>query len=681
MVRSRPAILALTTLAAVLASAGPARAEECESRLRPGPIPPALTPLEAKTLIELRDFREISVSPDGRWAALILRRASVETNRYCIGVVLVPLRAGGSSHFVDVGGEPILARADIRGVPDFAGGTITSVAPVWSPDSRSIAYLRRDHGSTQVWVAAINGSARQVTRLADEARSVDWAAQQILRVVIRPTREAEAAIQREGRSGYLYDRRFWTLSEARPRPRPTPFETVTIDAVTGEASVDVPTPTDPDRPAKASQFAFLPGIGRAWTESNPPGRFDAVSVLKVEHRGRQLECGDVCGSRVTGLWAHAPGEILFLRSGNAENGGRTEIFRWRIDQESSPQRIVDTEDMLESCKLADQMLICARERMQHPRSVVTIDPRTGASKTLYDPNPEFASVALGSARRLRWRASDGIASYGDLVLPPNHRSGQKHPLIVVNYTSQGFLRGGSGDDYPIYLFAQNGFAVLSVQRPKAVASGSGAVDLDEFQKINVKGWRERRRIFASLEAGVDRAIGLGVVDPSRIGLTGLSDGAATVQFALLNSNRYRAAAISSCCESVGAGPAVGPAYLESIARWGYPPQGEDNPKFWESYSLAANAKRMRTPLLMQLTDQEFRLGVETYAALDHAAAPTEMYVYPDEGHIKFHPVHRLAVYRRSLAWFEFWMNGMVSVDPEDAETMARWTLFRSRVAE
>ncbi|WP_186456762.1 Atxe2 family lasso peptide isopeptidase [Sphingomonas suaedae] len=674
-------MIALTTLAGLLASAGPALAEGCESRLRPGPMPPAGAQLEAKTLIELRDFREISVSPDGRWAALILRRASVDTDSYCIGVVLVPLRAGALSRFVDTGGDPILTRVDIRGVPDFVGGTITSVAPVWSPDSRSIAYLRRDNGSTQVWVAAINGPARQVTRLADEARSVEWTTPRILRIMIRPTREAETAIQREGRSGYLYDRRFWTLSEARPRPRPVPFKTIAVDATTGQASLDVPPAADPNRPSGASLFAFLPGTGRAWTASEPPGLFDAVSVLKVEHRGRRLACGDVCGSRITGLWAREPGEILFLRSGNPENGGRTEIFRWRIGREVGPQRIVDTEDILESCKLAGRMLICARERMQHPRSVVTINPNTGAFVTLYDPNPEFASVALGSAQRLRWTASDGIASYGDLVLPPNHRPGQNHPLIIVNYTSQGFLRGGSGDDYPIYLFAQNGFAVLSVQRPRAVASGSGAADLDEFQRINVKDWRERRRILAGLEAGVDRVVDLGVVDPARIGLTGLSDGAATVQFALLNSKRYRAAAISSCCESAGAGPAVGPAYLESIAKWGYPPQGEDNPRFWEPYSLAANAKRMRTPLLMQLTDQEFRLAVETYAALDHAEAPTEMYVYPDEGHVKFHPVHRLAVYRRSLAWFEFWMNGKVSADPDDAETMARWALLRSRVAE
>lgn len=678
MVSPRSAALASAAMFAASAMAGPAWAEECGSRLRPGQTPAAPTQLEARTLIELRDFREISVSPDGQWAALTLRRANVDTDNYCVGVVVVPLRGGGLARLVDVGGEPILLKVDIRGVPDFAGGTFISATPIWSPDSRSIAYLRRDRGSTQVWVAEVNGSTRQVTRFADDARSVEWASGRVLRVTTRPTRDAEAAIDREGGSGYLYDDRFWAISEARPRPRPMLFKTVAIDALTGQETSDVSPVSDPKRPADASLFAALPGVGRAWTVDVPPGRFDTESILKVEHRGRRLACSEICDSRIAGLWARRPGDILFLRRSSPSNGGRTEIYRWRIGQDAAPRRIIDTEDLIESCKLADRMLVCAREALQHPRSVVAIDPDTGATTTLYDPNPEFASVTLGYARRLRWTASDGIKSYGDLVLPPDHQPGQKHPLVIVNYTSQGFLRGGSGDDYPIYLFAQRGFVVLNIQRPRAVAAGSGAADLDEFQRINVKDWADRRRIFAGLDAGVDTVIGLGVVDPKKIGLTGLSDGSGTVQFALINSNRYQAAAVSSCCESVGVGPAGGPAYVKAIGKWGYPPLGEDNPAFWKPYSLVEHAKEMRTPLLMQLTDGEFRLGLETFTALDHAGAPVEMYVYPDENHVKNHPAHRLATYRRNIAWFDFWLVGKKSADPDDAGMMVRWDALRER---
>jgi dipeptidyl aminopeptidase/acylaminoacyl peptidase len=119
---------------------------------------------------------------------------------------------------------------------------------------------------------------------------------------------------------------------------------------------------------------------------------------------------------------------------------------------------------------------------------------------------------------------------------------------------------------------------------------------------------------------------------------------------------------------------VGLAYSDATTRWGYPPPGTDNPAFWRPYSLAANAGKMRTPLLMQLADREYRLAVETYAALDHAGAPVEMYVFPDENHVKSHPEHRLAIYERNLAWFDFWLNGATS-----ANTVAPWPELKARL--
>ncbi|MDB5583430.1 MAG: hypothetical protein JWR80_8606 [Bradyrhizobium sp.] len=681
MVTWGPTGLALVAIATPMAFASPAQAQECGSQLRPGKSLPAGAPLTARTLVELRDFRESSVSPDGKWAALILRRADAESDHYCMGVVLVPLTGHGDPQIVDIGGEPILARADIRGIPDVATGTITGAAPVWSPDGRAIAYLRRDRGVTRVWAASIGGSAKPVTGLNDDPRGVEWASPAVLRITIRPSVEAEAAITREGRSGFLYDRRFWTLSEVRPSPRLLPFKTVTIDASTGQPATSPPLPVEAERPTGAALFARLPESGKAWTAPVAPERFDTSSELRVEYRNRLLPCGEICASRVAGLWSRGANDLLFLRGGNSENGGRTELYLWRVDRDPGPHRVLSTEDLVESCALAGRMLICAHETARHPRTLVAIDPDTGAMTTLYDPNPEFSGFRLGTAERLRWTASDGVESYGDLVLPPGHQAGQRHPLIIVQYTSQGFLRGGVGDEYPIYLFAARGYAVLSVQRPAAVARGSAATDLDSYQRINVKDFAERRRILAGVEAGIDAVVSRGLADPKRIGLTGLSDGAATVQFALLNSKRIRAAAVSSCCESPGAGPAVGPAYMQSIENWGYPPAGLDDPKFWKPYSLVANAAGMRTPLLMQLTDREFRLSLETFAALDHSKAPVEMYVYPDEYHVKYHPAHRLAVYARNLAWFDFWLNGIISQDPADAGTMVRWKTLKSRVVD
>src|SRR3546814_3191200 len=95
-----------------------------------------------------------------------------------------------------------------------------------------------------------------------------------------------------------------------------------------------------------------------------------------------------------------------------------------------------------------------------------IDPETGTATTIYDPNPEFASLRLGTVERLTWRNNLGLPAWGDLVLPPDRTPGEKLPLIIVQYHSDGFLRGGTGDEYPIFPLAARGFAVLSIEKDR-----------------------------------------------------------------------------------------------------------------------------------------------------------------------------------------------------------------------
>src|SRR3546814_3673442 len=75
---------------------------------------------------------------------------------------------------------------------------------------------------------------------------------------------------------------------------------------------------------------------------------------------------------------------------------------------------------------------------------------------------------MGRAQRIMLKSSVGIQAFGDLVYPADYRAGQRYPLIVVQYESRGFLRGGTGDEFPIQAFASNGFSVLSIQRPAPV---------------------------------------------------------------------------------------------------------------------------------------------------------------------------------------------------------------------
>lgn len=163
-------------------------------------------------------------------------------------------------------------------------------------------------------------------------------------------------------------------------------------------------------------------------------------------------------------------------------------------------------------------LICVREGAIRTARLVSIDLADGRERLVFDPNPSSGLWTLGSVRRLEWLNDIGNQVYGDLVLPPGYRGGRL-PTIVVQYGSRGFLRGGTGNDYPIFLLAARGFAVLSIEKPKMVAASyPNITSYDEIAAINTKGWAERRNVHSAIVEGVKLLIADGIADPAGSGL-------------------------------------------------------------------------------------------------------------------------------------------------------------------
>lgn len=682
--------------AALLLLGGPAFAGDCRARLLPPPAaaPAAQRAIMAEDLIELRDFGiaidvpggepPYSLSPDGRQLALLLRRAEVARNRYCIGLLVIDLRSR-AVRLLDVGGEPTLIVADIHGLADQGTGAFDALRPLWSPDGQWIAWQRRIGGVTQLWrVKAAGGASEQLTHGTSDVRGFAWTAdsQGIVYAVREGLAAARAAQAAEGEAGYLYDSRFWPLARAAPEPAaaiPFAYRMVRVRdrsdrlARPEERALLLP-PADPRVPAGTLLKAESDAGDLAWV-SAAAGHYVGPRTLFAALRGRVFRCGDAgCDDRVIGLWWWRSGELVFLRDWGTRRRGTLEFFRWRPGE--APVSLYRTTDPLNGCLRHGDALLCGREAAGQPRRLVRITPR-GAQQLVFDPNPEFGQLRLGTVRRLSVLASDGAPAFGDLVLPPDHRPRQRHPLVIVQYNTRGFLRGGTGDEYPVHLLAARGYAVLSFQRPLPAARGKPAANHLAYQRNNVTGWADRRRTFSALDGLVDQALESGAIDPARIAITGLSDGTATIQWALLHSRRYRVALMSTCCEDPSVAFVAGPAFAAETRAWGYPAPGQEASDFWRDYSLARNADRVEAPILIQAADREYRLALETVAMLRGAGKPVELFVFPDEYHIKWQPRHRRAVYARALDWLDFWLMGREDPDPAKAAQYARWRALRS----
>ncbi|MGK6321377.1 Atxe2 family lasso peptide isopeptidase [Sphingomonas sp. DT-204] len=686
-------------LALVVAGGAAVPANACEGVLPDAiVVPGGRRPVTSDDLLRLRDigfpdasivgpFSPLSVSPDGTAVAFVLNRADPDTNGYCRALVVLPLRPGGRPRIIDRGGELITVTDVQRGlfVP---GGFPNIVVPAWSPDGRTLAYLKRVNGRTQAWRVATDGSgASAVTDSPVDVEGVAWSSDG--GSLLFSSRPAVAVIKRahahEADAGYLYDERIVTYSGGFPQIRAAdaPLVFSAIDLASG--AVRAANAEETDRLGRTGALgagrleASTTDGRRAWIAPDP-GAPLSRAILKASGRRGVVACAAAaCRGGIVGLWwdDRTP-DLLFLRRQGWANG-ETALYRWRPGAHA-PRQVFATEDAVLGCRLASRGLVCLRENATTPRRVVLIDPATGKSTLLFDPNPEFAGFEFGSVRRLKWRNAQGLEAWGDFVLPPGYRAGTRVPLVVVQYHSDGFLRGGTADEFPIFPFAAQGIAVLSLEAPPPVTTGRTDLrNWDEIVAAEYRGWSERRSKLSGLLVGVDQVVATGTVDPARIGITGLSDGSSTVRFALINTpGRFAAASIATCCFDPKTVMTYGGiAFAEYNRKMGFPPATTDDPKFWKPFSLALNAATMDTPLLMQLPSDEYLISLEAFEALREHRKPVEMYVFPDEYHAKWQPRHRLAAYRRNLDWFGFWLQDRIDPDPEKAAQYARWQAMRA----
>jgi dipeptidyl aminopeptidase/acylaminoacyl peptidase len=686
--------LALALATALLAPMAAWAAPDCTDLLPSRADFPARG-LVPEDLVRLRDIGPVdpnqqqnglfSVSPDGTRAAFQLRRGDPATNSFCLAMLVVDLR-NGAARVVDRGGDFLRVRYESRGVADFPSGFADPITPRWSPDGSWIVYRRRDGGTVQLWQARADGSGS--TRLTDSVDDIDdfriTAGGHGLVYASRPAlRAARAAIDREGLSGFHYDDRFVPAAGSRPFPQ-APIARTAWYLDLASRAVRAATPEEAGLLDQASMQegdwheAQSPAGDRAWLQVPAKTLYPSRGRLVVTTGQGDLACAaPACADASQPWWVGR--RVRFLRHQGWANSV-TAIYEW-MPGAHRVRRLYATEDLFLGCVPQGETLVCLREGAREPRRLERLDPASGRRTLLFDPNPEFASLTLGQVERLRVRNSFGIDSFADLVLPVGYVPGRRYPLVVVQYHSRGFLRGGTGDDYPIQAFANRGFAVLSVDRPRAVGL-SATTDLLDVDKVNLKDFADRRSVLEAIEAEVRTVIARGIADPARIGITGLSDGSSTVQYAILHSNLFSAFATSSCCWDSSLPLRVGPMAARQFYQIGYPRTVDDSAvarAFWRQFSLSANARAIRAPLLVQVSDDEVWVALQSVTALRELGRPVDLYVFPDEHHVKWQPAHRLAVYTRAIDWFDYWLNGVKA--PGRPEESAHWEELRRAVSD
>lgn len=695
----------VVALAAAIAAALPACAHgqtagrpECSTILPAPRLPAGQRALTPEDLARLRDIGPtdpqyfadpfFTVSPDGRLAALQLRQADPQHNVYCLAMIVVDLSRRQSPRVIDEGGEPLLMTFDdFRGFTDFPTGFMRVVTPRWSADGKWVAFLKHSGGTTQVWRAFVDGSdSAPLTH--SEADVVDFRISPDGRGIVYATRPGAVAqlrqYDKEGLNGWHYDERFVPWLSKYPLPRaPVSRQVAVLDIASGAERAPTPqeallVAVDHQIIANSGENAAIDAEGIEIAATNLGGGAKAGAFHARGASGSMATCAaSACDGAYAPWWMPGHGHVGFFRWEGAANAS-TAIYDWDIGS-GRVRRVQLTDDVLSSCTPQGGSLLCLVDSSLQPRRLVRLDPVNGARETLFDPNPEFTHLTLGRPERLHWRNAFGIDTIADLVLPVGYQSGKRYPMVVVQYDTRGFLRGGTDDEYPIQAFANRGYAVLSFRRP-AFPTDRGARNYEEAGRKDLERFVDRRSVQSSLERGVKIAVDRGIADPKRVGITGLSDGTSTVEWALIHSSIFSAAAVSSCCWDPDFTAMAGPSFAKHFLAEGYPGILGRNDVFWKDVALEVSAHRISAPILVNASEDEFLTAIETYAALREAGVPIDMFEYPGEHHARWQPAHRLATYRRSLDWFDYWLRDVRSNAPDRQTELKGWDRLRAEAA-
>ncbi|WP_446741826.1 prolyl oligopeptidase family serine peptidase [Silvibacterium acidisoli] len=335
--------------------------------------------------------------------------------------------------------------------------------------------------------------------------------------------------------------------------------------------------------------------------------------------------------------------------------GASHIFLYDIasQKESTEENItlpatVRADDIMLGVSVSEEGIVALeRNSFDHPPEVWAGKLNKLRQMTHYN---DQLKPLWGKAESVTWE-NEGFHVQGWLIYPADYQPGRKYPLVVYVHGGPSYanLQHWPSASYGGTPFAALGYFVL-MPNPRG-SYGEG----EKFTQANKRdfGHGDLRDILA----GVDTVTRRFPVDPERVGITGWSYGGFMTMFSVTQTTRFRAAV-------AGAGISNWQSYYgeNSIDQWMIPFFGAsvyDDPGIYAQSSAIDFIKKVKTPTLVVVGDRDGECpapqSFEFWHALRAQHVPTQLVVYPNEGHGFVDPAHKTDVLERALAWFEKYM--------------------------
>jgi dipeptidyl aminopeptidase/acylaminoacyl peptidase len=290
----------------------------------------------------------------------------------------------------------------------------------------------------------------------------------------------------------------------------------------------------------------------------------------------------------------------------------------------------------------------------HPVEIYLTDPQAKQPRQLTHLNDAFddaAALTLGRSETIRWQSPDQAPKNweenGVLTYPPHYQAGGKLPLVLYIH---GGPRYSSKDSFNAFaqIIAAQGWLVFE---PNYRGSDNEGNDF-ERAIADDSGDGPGRDVLAGIEAVKKR----GIVDESKIAVTGWSYGGYMTSWLIGHASFWKAAIAGAPVTNLIDQYNLSDSNVGRASAIGGSPYTGDWMKHWVEQSPITYYANMRTPTLILQDTGDYRVtisqGYELYHALKDQGVRTEFYAYPIGGHSPADPVRQRDVYRRWIEWLK-----------------------------
>jgi dipeptidyl aminopeptidase/acylaminoacyl peptidase len=331
---------------------------------------------------------------------------------------------------------------------------------------------------------------------------------------------------------------------------------------------------------------------------------------------------------------------------------------WRYPLGGTPRKVDlgDVDFGPDATVARDGSIAFVGQRRDDPNEIYVLAPNAAAPRKLTSENAFLADYAIAKRDRVDWTSDDGTAVNGVLTYPPAYQAGKKYPLVLVIHggpVSTSTWDFGTVEGALCQILAAHGYLALQPNYRGSDNQGDAFLSAIVPHVTSAPG---RDNL-----AGVEALKKMGIVDESRIGVSGWSGGGLQTSWLVGHASYWRAAV-------AGAGvydwwqQAVLADINEQFAidfLGGASPWTKEGRAAFAAESPITFADNVRTPLLILSDTGDQRVPIAQSYALYHAlrdrGRTVKFVAFPRGGHFPADPVGRETALRQWSGWFDQWM--------------------------